>query len=95
MPLAVILDEFWYDLPGWFPGLHSDLTIGVIPFLNTIAVFVGLYYLLRSGWLFKNEKPNHSETLLGIFAFMMSALILLTIVGIYFRGQNMALILPF
>ena len=95
VPLAVILDEFWYDLPAWLPGLNSDLTIGVFPFLITIAVFVGLYFLIRSGWLFKNEKPNHSETLVGIFAFMMSALILLTIVGIYFRGQNMALILPF
>jgi len=95
VPLAVILDEFWYDLPAWLPGLNSDLTIGIFPFLITIAVFVGLYFLIRSGWLFKNEKPNHSETLVGIFAFMMSALILLTIVGIYFRGQNMALILPF
>jgi hypothetical protein len=71
------------------------VTVGVIPFLITLAVFVGVYFLLRSGWLFKSEKTNHSETIVGIFSFMMTGLILLTIVGIYFRGQNMALVLPF
>jgi quinol-cytochrome oxidoreductase complex cytochrome b subunit len=95
VPLAVILDEFWYDLPGWLPGVHTNVTVGVIPFLITLAVFVGVYFLLRSGWLFKSEKTNHSETMVGIFSFMMTGLILLTIVGIYFRGQNMALVLPF
>jgi quinol-cytochrome oxidoreductase complex cytochrome b subunit len=95
VPLAVILDEFWYDLPGWLPGVHTNITVGVIPFLITISVFVGIYFLLKSGLLFKNEKTNHSEAMLGVFAFMMTGLILLTIVGIYFRGQNMALVLPF
>jgi len=95
VPLAVILDEFWYDLPGWLPGVHTNITVGVIPFLITISVFVGIYFLLKSGLLFKIEKTNHSEAMLGVFAFMMTGLILLTIVGIYFRGQNMALVLPF
>ncbi|PKO06091.1 MAG: cytochrome B6 [Chloroflexi bacterium HGW-Chloroflexi-3] len=95
VPLAVILDEFWYDVPGWLPGVHTNITVGVIPFLITISVFMGIYFLLKSGLLFKNEKTNHSEALLGVFSFMMTGLILLTIVGIYFRGQNMALVLPF
>jgi len=95
VPLAVILDEFWYDVPGWLPDVHTNITVGVIPFLITITVFVGIYFLLKSGLLFKNEKTNHSEAILGVFAFMMTGLIVLTIVGIYFRGQNMALVLPF
>jgi quinol-cytochrome oxidoreductase complex cytochrome b subunit len=95
VPLAVILDEFWYDLPGWLPGVYTNITVGVIPFLITISAFVGIYFLLKSGLLFKIEKTNHSEAMLGVFAFMMTGLILLTIVRIYFRGQNMALVLPF
>ncbi|MDO9086591.1 MAG: cytochrome b N-terminal domain-containing protein [Anaerolineaceae bacterium] len=95
VPIAVILDEFWYDLPGWLPNVHTNVTVGVIPFVITLLVFVGVYFLLRSGWLFKNEKTNHSEAMVGIFAFIMNGLILLTIVGIHFRGQNMALVLPF
>jgi len=95
VPLAVILDEFWYDVPGWLPMIHTNITIGVIPFMITIFVFVVIYFLMRSGSLFKNERANHSEALVGVFAFMMTALIILTIVGIYFRGQNMALVLPF
>jgi hypothetical protein len=75
--------------------VHTNITVGVIPFLITISVFVGIYFLLKSGLLFKIEKTNHSEAMLGVFAFMMTGLILLTIVGIYFRGQNMALVLPF
>jgi hypothetical protein len=71
------------------------VTVGVIPFIITLAVFVAIYYVLRSGWMFKNERANHSETMVGIFAFMMTGLIFLTIVGIHFRGQNMALVLPF
>ena len=95
VPLAVILDEFWYDVPGWLPGVHTNITVGVIPFLITLSVFVGIYFLLKSGLLFKNEKTNHSEAMVGVFAFMMTGIIILTIVGIYFRGQNMALVLPF
>jgi hypothetical protein len=39
-------------------------------------------------------KANRSEALLGLFAFMMVSLVMLTLVGNLFRGPNMALVLP-
>jgi hypothetical protein len=54
-----------------------------------------VYALLRWGLRSQRRRLNHSEALLGLFSFVFSALIILTIVGIYFRGENMALVVPF
>jgi hypothetical protein len=40
-------------------------------------------------------KANHSEGLVGLFSFITVGLVALTIIGIFFRGPNMALVLPF
>lgn len=94
-PIMVILDEYWLDLPGWMPWLSSAITTGWIPFLATLGVFGLIYAGLRATITHNNQHANHSEAILGVFAFAVSALIVLTLVGIYFRGPNMALGLPF
>ncbi len=94
-PLMVILDEYWIDLSAWLPGWPAFLTVGVIPLAATLGAFVLLYAGLRVLKLNGNERANHSEALLGVFAFTITALIILTVVGVFFRGPNMALVLPF
>ena len=57
-------------------------------------MFFGLvYYGLRRSQLVKGQKTNHSEALLGVFTFAIVGLVVMTIIGIYFRGANMALVL--
>ena len=94
-PIMVILDQYWLDLPTWLPSWPTWLTIGVIPLVATLAVFAGLYIGFRRTKIVADMKANHSEAVLGVFTFAATALVMLTIIGVYFRGPNMALVLPF
>ena len=51
----------------------------------------GLIY----GYFRKAGKLNHSEAIVGLFSFIMTSFVVLTLIGIFFRGANMALVLPF
>ena len=87
----VVLDEYVLDIPGWLPGVPASITTGWIPLLATLGAFAAVYFGLRKSKL----GANHSEALLGVFAFAITGLVIMTIVGIFFRGPNMALVLPF
>lgn len=90
VPILVVVDEFWLDLPALLPNVSSFIINGVVPLLATFAGLAFIYMLIR-----KIGRLTHSETLVGLFSFVFSSLILLTIVGVFFRGANMALVLPF
>lgn len=89
-PLLVVVDEFWLNLPAVWPALPVWISNGFLPLLFTLAGLATIYLLIRV-----LLKANHSEATLGLFTFLFTSLILLTITGIYFRGPNMALTLPF
>lgn len=95
IPLLVILDEFWIDLPGWFPGLPAEISSGLLPFLASLAGLALLYALLRVLVSYQGVRANHSEALVGVFSFLVTSLVILTIIGVFFRGENMTLVLPF
>jgi len=90
VPLLVIVDEFWLDIAGLLEGWPLLISTGLIPLLLTVGGLVVIYGLLR-----RALKASHSETLVGIFTLLAVGLILLTVTGVYFRGPNMALVLPF
>jgi quinol-cytochrome oxidoreductase complex cytochrome b subunit len=85
--VMVILDEYVLDIPGWLPGVPASITTGWIPLLATLGAFTLVYLAMRKSSL----RANHSEALLGVFAFAFAALVALTLIGIFFRGANMAL----
>jgi quinol-cytochrome oxidoreductase complex cytochrome b subunit len=95
IPLLVILDEFWIDLPGWFPGLPAAISSGLLPFLISLAGLALLYALLRVLVSYQGSRANHSEALVGVFSFLVISLVILNIIGVFFRGENMTLVLPF
>jgi len=90
VPFLVVVDEYWLDLPAMTPAWPVMLSSGLLPLLLTLLGLALIYYGIR-----KELKANHSEALLGLFTFVMASLVLLTIVGVFFRGPNMALVLPF
>lgn len=94
-PLLVVLDEYWIDLPGWLPNWPSFLTSGLMPWGLAVIILALVYAFLRVLALRGKQRANHSEALLGVFTFVAASLILLTVIGQFFRGQNMALVLPF
>lgn len=90
VPLLVLFDEFWLDLPSLLPAWPTFVSNGLIPLLLTLLALFVIYIWFR--FLF---KANRSEALAGLFSFIFVGFILLTLIGIYFRGANMALIWPF
>ena len=90
VPLLVIVDEYWLDLPALFPAWPTPISLGLLPLLLTLIGLAAIYFFTRR--LF---KANHSEALVGLFTFIVISLVILTIIGVFFRGPNMALVLPF
>jgi quinol-cytochrome oxidoreductase complex cytochrome b subunit len=88
-PALVIADEFWVDIPGWLPSLPTLVSNGLIPMALTLGGLALIY-----GGFRKLFKANHSEATLGLFTFLFVSLAVLTVIGIYFRGANMALVWP-
>jgi quinol-cytochrome oxidoreductase complex cytochrome b subunit len=89
-PLLVLADEVWIDLPALLPAWPTLLSNGLIPLLLTAAVLLLIYAVLRFG-----ARASRSETLVGLFTFIVTSFVILTIIGIFFRGANMALVWPF
>ena len=90
VPLLVIADEYWLDLPAMVPHWPVLISTGLLPLILTLLGLLIIYDLLRL-----LLKADHSEGLVGLFSFIAVSLVVLTIIGILFRGPNMALVLPF
>jgi quinol-cytochrome oxidoreductase complex cytochrome b subunit len=91
VPALVVADEYWIDLPAMLPGDWPMLVVnGLVPLLATLGGLIIIYLLLRL-----LLRANRSEALLGVFIFVMTSLVILTLIGVYFRGPNMALVIPF
>ncbi len=95
VPLAVVADEYWIDPETWVPGLPDAIAEIVLPLALTLAFFALVYGVMRLLVRSQGQRANHSEALVGLFSFLTISLVVLTVIGIFFRGENMALILPF
>jgi len=90
VPVLVVADEFWLDLPALLPAWPVVVTNGLLPLLLTLLGLGVIYFGLR-----RILKATHSEGLVGLYTFLMVSLVVMTVIGILFRGPNMALVLPF
>jgi hypothetical protein len=90
IPLLVLIDEYWLDLPALLPEWPTIISNGLIPLLLTLASLFIIYAGMRIG-----AKANRSEALVGLVTFLIVSFVLLTFTGIFFRGANMALVFPF
>ncbi|MEJ2753509.1 MAG: cytochrome b N-terminal domain-containing protein, partial [Chloroflexota bacterium] len=89
IPLLVLLDEYWLDLPALLPAWPTLISNGLIPLLLTLASLFIIYAAMRRG-----ARANRSEALVGLVTFLVVSFALLTFIGIFFRGANMALVFP-
>jgi quinol-cytochrome oxidoreductase complex cytochrome b subunit len=86
--LFVMLDELWLDLPAWLPFLPSSISNGWVPMAALILLAIGFVDTLKA------LGARACEARLGLFTLALAAFVTLTIIGIFFRGEGMALILP-
>ncbi len=89
VPILVIVDEFWLDWAVLFPNQPAFVVDGLLPLALTLLGLATIY-----GGLRRLLRADHSEALVGLFTFVMVSLVMLTAVGVYFRGANMVLLWP-
>jgi hypothetical protein len=83
----VLLNEFWLDLPAWLPFLPSIISNGWVPFAALALVLIGYYDFL------KKLGSKACEARQALFTLLLAAFITLTAVGVFLRGEGMALLI--
>jgi quinol-cytochrome oxidoreductase complex cytochrome b subunit len=92
----VVIDEFWLDLPDllnsisspFIHGLPTWISNGLVP---VTAILLGLWAYYR---LLGARGATKSEKNLALFTLLFTAFVTLTVIGVFFRGENMALTFP-
>ncbi|MFC1997601.1 cytochrome b N-terminal domain-containing protein [Chloroflexota bacterium] len=84
----VFLDEYWLDLPGWLPFLPSSISNGWVPVAVILLLLYGFYELLK---VFGSRACEARQ---AVFTLLFASFITLTFIGIFLRGEGMALINP-
>ncbi|NDJ84891.1 MAG: DUF4405 domain-containing protein [Chloroflexi bacterium] len=87
--LLVIADEYYINLPEQLPSLPTIISNGWVPFAWTMAG-LWLYWELLRGPL----KAAISEARQSMFTLILTGFVVLTIIGVFFRGEGMALDWP-
>jgi len=87
--LGVILLEFFLDFKLLLPGLPDSVSNGLIPCVFDLIILAGLYGLAK-----KKFKASNQEMVQAVFVFLVTSFVVLTMIGIWFRGQGMKMVLP-
>jgi len=88
-PLGIVADEFVIDFSAWLPELPAEISDGLIPFALVVTATLVFYKVIKTKF-----SSNNNEALQSVFVLWCVAFIVLTITGIWFRGQGMALMWP-
>jgi quinol-cytochrome oxidoreductase complex cytochrome b subunit len=89
MPAFVLVDEFLVGPGGWLPVSSPVIGNGLVPFSVMVSFTWGFSHLLKR--LFVASREEAVQTL---FVFLVMGFLLLTVIGIWFRGPGMALVWP-
>ena len=84
----VVIDEYWLHLTSLLPALSPLISNGLLPLSVILLSLAGYWWLLRAGGCTTSERN------LALFTLLFMSFLTLTVVGNFFRGQNMALTLP-
>ena len=88
-PVLVLADEFLIDFTTWMPGVPTVLSNGLLPAALMILVLVAFYLLMK-----RKYGAGKNETIQALSIFLLVGFVILTVTGIWFRGEGMALSWP-
>jgi hypothetical protein len=81
---GVLLDEFYFGTGRTGPS--DVITNGLLPFAIIIGISAGFYFLMK-----KTFTANHGEAIQALFTLLVTAFVILTVIGVWFRGTGMQL----
>jgi quinol-cytochrome oxidoreductase complex cytochrome b subunit len=88
-PLGILTDEYVVHFAGWLPGTPPVLSNGLLPAIVCLAVLIAFYGLMK-----KRYAASNNELIQSVFILFVVAFIVLTITGVWFRGEEMGLKWP-
>ncbi len=88
-PLGILMDEYILDLAAWMHGVPAFISNGLIPSAGVLAAIAGFYILIK-----RRYSVTKNEAIQAIFVLFLTAFLILTVTGIWFRGTGMRLIWP-
>ena len=80
---GILVDEFIIASAQAGPNFISN---GLVPFTIVLAVCIGFYAFIK-----KKFKATNNETIQALFILFITAFVVLTVIGIWFRGTGMKL----
>jgi hypothetical protein len=81
---CVLLDEF--VLSANLTGPPNMINRGLLPFAIVLAACSGFYFLMKKGF-----KASNNEAIQSLFTLLTTSFVVLTLIGIWFRGTSMQL----
>ena len=81
---AVLLDEF--VIGANLAGPPNMISNGLLPFSIILAACTGFYVVMKMGF-----KASNNESIQALFTLLMTAFVVLTVTGVWFRGTGMQL----
>lgn len=88
-PVAIVLNEYLIDVSGWFPALPKVISDGLIPIVLVVSAIALFNFFIK-----KRITSVNNETIQALFTLVLVSFLLLTITGIWFRGEGMGLVWP-
>ncbi|MFC1859084.1 cytochrome b N-terminal domain-containing protein [Thermodesulfobacteriota bacterium] len=88
-PALVITDDVIIKPTLWFSGFTPAIRGGLIPTVVLLAAISGFFLIVKKGW-----RASKNEAVQAVFMLLVTAFVVLTILGVLFRGPEMKLILP-
>jgi quinol-cytochrome oxidoreductase complex cytochrome b subunit len=85
---AVLANEPLRRARPWLPSLPPAVRQGLLPLAAAALVLAGV------AWLSRRRGGTRIESVQAAFTFALASFAVLTVVGVFFRGQGMALVLP-
>ena len=88
-PALIVFDALVVKTAPWAVGMSPFVRDGVLPLLLLAVLTVGIVLAMRKRW-----GATTNETAQSLFVVMVTALVVLTVVGVFFRGASMRLTWP-
>ena len=84
--LYIVADEYVIDFAGWLPAVPPMISNGLIPASLVLAGLIGFHW-----WVKNNYSASNNEAIQAVFVLLLTAFVILTVTGIWFRGEGMKL----
>ncbi len=88
-PVLVLLDEYLLDFPALLPSLPTIISNGWVPLAILLLLLLAYYRALRTVF-----RASACEARQSVFTLLAVAFAVLTVIGVAFRGEGMALMWP-